>query len=166
MLLWKVLFYSAKIVRQLRGGLIIENLTRLSREEDNERKGRKDWIPGSLSGRINDEIIFWVKVFSQGLGLLVCVCVCFLYLAAIFKLCSKVVWMSVLVCVCLAHFTFTAISPDAVGSHTACTCTHTHSASESENCHNTIILWVRSLGIHTSWSAQHQTMCMQLISKF
>ncbi len=75
MLLWKVLFYSANIVRQLRGGLIIENLTRLSREEDNERKGRKDWIPGSLSSRINDEIIFWVKVFSQGLGLLVCVCV-------------------------------------------------------------------------------------------
>ncbi len=73
MLLWKVICYLPKIVRQLRGGLIIENLTRLSRQKDNERKGRKDWIPGSLSGRINGEIIFWVKVFSQGLGLLVCV---------------------------------------------------------------------------------------------
>lgn len=37
-----------------------------------ERRGRTE-LPGSLSRRMNGEIIFGVKVFSQGLGLLVCV---------------------------------------------------------------------------------------------
>lgn len=94
----------------------------------------KDWIPGSLSHTMNDEMIFWLKdFFSLGLGLLQCF---FLYLAVIFKLCSKVMCEWVCVLRHISHSLPSEQMPWAPHSHTART--HTYCTPESENCHNTI----------------------------